>query len=154
MRPRISSGLCQVVLQATGVVVKRILRDLKEFCSHLHPKVNIVIWEGDLKMSSTTSFVVFVLICFVSRASCEETKPELNGTKIIWKDDFDKDSSEGSTLKTEYDAKGLQPWYDFANSFISTVLNKEPYGRLSYTVYCYFAFISCTETGDKVKWFL
>ncbi|XP_020624501.1 prominin-1-A-like isoform X3 [Orbicella faveolata] len=77
---------------------------------------------------STSSFLVFVLICFVSLASCEERKgPELNGTTIIWHDNFDTESSEGSTLKTEYDAKGLQPWYDFANSFISTVLNKEPY---------------------------
>jgi len=105
-------------------------------------------------MPTTSSIVVFVLICFVSLASCN--KPELNdnGTTIIWNDDFGKDSSEGSTLKTEYDAKGLQPWYDFVNSFISTVLNKEPYGKSSYTMYCYFAFISCTETGDKAKWLL
>lgn len=101
----------------------------------MRPKVNIVIWEGAFKMS-TSSFLVFVLICFVSLASCEERKgPELNGTTIIWHDNFDTESSEGSTLKTEYDAKGLQPWYDFANSFISTVLNKEPYGKFSSTVY-------------------
>lgn len=89
-------------------------------------------------MSTTSSLVIFVLICFVSLASCNELKkPELNpnGTTIIWHDNFDKGSSEGSSLKTEYDAKGLQPWYDFVNSFISTVLNKEPYGKLSYTVY-------------------
>lgn len=99
----------------------------------------------------SSSFLVFVLICFVSHASCEgPQKPELDssGIKIIWHDDFDKDSSEGSSLKTECDAKGLQPWYDFTNSFISTVLNREPYGELSYTVYSYFAFFSCTETGD------
>ena len=98
-------------------------------------------------MPTTSSFIVFVLICFMTLASCSE--PKLNGTTIIWNDDFEKDSSEGSTLKTEYDAKGLQPWYDFVNSFISTVLNKEPYGKSSYTVYCYFAFISCPETGDN-----
>ena len=87
-------------------------------------------------MSTTSSFLVFVLICFVSLASCESKEPELNsnGTTIIWNDNFDTDSSEGSTLKTEYDAKGLQPWYNFVNSFIGTVLNKEPYGKLSYTV--------------------
>ena len=99
-------------------------------------------------MSTTSSIVIFVLICFVSLASCNEAKkPELNGTTIIWHDDFNKDSSEGSSLKTEYDAKGLQPWYDFVNSFISTVLNKEPYGKLSYTVLCILLF--CTETVDK-----
>lgn len=92
-------------------------------------------------MSSTTSFLVLVLICFVSRGSCESEGPELNGTKIIWNDNFEQDSSEGSTLKTEYDAKGLQPWYDFANSFISTVLNKEPYGKLSYTLLFCFHFL-------------
>lgn len=88
-------------------------------------------------MSTTSSLVIFVLICFISLASCDESKknPSLNGTTIIWHDNFDKGSSEGSSLKTEYDAKGLQPWYDFVNSFISTVLNKEPYGKLSYTVY-------------------
>ena len=86
-------------------------------------------------MSTTSSFVIFVLICFVGLASCKEpNKPELNGTTIIWHDDFDTDSSEGSGLKTEYDAKGLQPWYDFVNSFIGTVLNKEPYSKYSYTV--------------------
>lgn len=100
-------------------------------------------------MPTTSSFLVFVLICVVSLASCN--KPELNGTTIIWNDDFEKDSSEGSSLKTEYDAKGLQPWYDFVNSFIGTVLSKEPYGKSSYTMDCYFAFISGTETGDKVK---
>lgn len=98
-------------------------------------KVNIAIWERAFKMSTTSSFVIFVLICFVGLASCKEPKePELNGTTIIWHDDFDTDSSEGSGLKTEYDAKGLQPWYDFVNSFIGTVLNKEPYGKYSYTV--------------------
>ena len=96
----------------------------------------------------SSSFLVFVLICFVSHASCEGPQLDSSGIKIIWHDVFDKDSSEGSSLKTEYDAKGLQPWYDFTNSFISTVLNREPYGELSYTVYSYFAFFSCTETGD------
>ncbi|KAJ7370400.1 hypothetical protein OS493_032577 [Desmophyllum pertusum] len=77
-------------------------------------------------MSSTTAFLVLTLLCFVTYTSCKE--PTLNGTKIVWNDDFDKDSgSEGAGLKTEYDAKGLQPWYDFANSFINTVLGKDPY---------------------------
>lgn len=89
-------------------------------------------------MSST--FVVLILLCLVSHGSCADDpkKPELNDTTIIWHDNFETDSSEGSGLKTEYDAKGLQPWYDFVNSFISTVLNKDPYGKLQ--ISCCFAF--------------
>lgn len=98
-------------------------------------------------MASTNAFLVVVLLCFVSLASCNEG-PKLteNGT-IDWNDNFPDDSSEGSDLKTEYDAKGLQPWYDFVNSFISTVLNKEPYGKF---VEC-FAFVSCSVTGGETK---
>lgn len=51
----------------------------------------------------------------------------MNGSEILWNDKFDKKGEEGTSLKTEYDAKGLQPWYNFANFFISIVLNKEPY---------------------------
>lgn len=79
-------------------------------------------------MASTTAFLVVVLLCFVSLGGCNEGPKIENGT-INWDDNFSDDSSEGSGLKTEYDAKGLQPWYDFVNSFISTVLNKEPYGK-------------------------
>lgn len=99
-------------------------------------------------MSSTTAFLVLTLLCFVAYASCKE--PTLNGTKIVWNDDFDKDSgSEGAGLKTEYDAKGLQPWYDFANSFINTVLGKDPYGKFksSYSFY----FVSCNESAHELK---
>lgn len=79
-------------------------------------------------MSSTaTTFLVLVFLCVVTYGSCKE--PTVNGTKITWNDDFEEKSSEGSGLKTEYDAKGLQPWYNFANSFIGTVLNKKPYGK-------------------------
>ncbi|XP_078357965.1 prominin-1-A-like isoform X2 [Oculina patagonica] len=85
-------------------------------------------------MSSTTAFLVLILVFFVGHGSCNEESdgPSLspNGTTILWNDIFATESSEGSDLKTEYDAKGLQPWYDFANSFISTVLNKEPYKLL------------------------
>lgn len=72
----------------------------------------------------TTSLLV-LLVCFVTYGSCGEPT-EKNGT-VDWNDDFSKDGNEGSNLQTEYDAKGLQPWYDLANSFISTVLNKDPY---------------------------
>lgn len=100
---------------------------------------------------STSSFVIFVLICLVSLASCENPEePKLNGTTIIWNDNFKKDSSEGSSLKTEYDAKGLQPWYDFVNSFIRTVLNKEPYGKFSYTVYT-VVFLSFLALKREIK---
>lgn len=102
-------------------------------------------------MSSTTAFLVLILVFFVGHGSCNEESdgPSLspNGTTILWNDIFATESSEGSDLKTEYDAKGLQPWYDFANSFISTVLNKEPYSKLR--VSCYFAFISCSEIGNE-----
>ena len=74
----------------------------------------------------TTSLLV-LLVCFVTYGSCGEPT-EKNGT-VDWNDDFSKDGNEGSNLQTEYDAKGLQPWYDLANSFISTVLNKDPYGK-------------------------
>ena len=77
-----------------------------------------------------TSLLV-VLICLVVHGSCRNT-PTVNGTTINWNDNFEKESSEGGNLQTEYDAKGLQPWYNFANSFISTVLNKDPYGKFIY----------------------
>lgn len=77
--------------------------------------------------STALSASLLVLICFVTYGSCTEPT-EKNGT-INWHDDYKEDSNEGSNLQTEYDAKGLQPWYDFANSFISTVLNKDPYGK-------------------------
>lgn len=78
-------------------------------------------------MASTAlaTSLVLVLTCFVTYGSCaNENLTETNGT-IDWKDKFEENNNEGSTLQTEYDAKGLQPWYDFANSFISTVLNKD-----------------------------
>ena len=74
-----------------------------------------------------TQSLLVVFICVASYGSCEE--PTLNGSEILWNDKFDKKGEEGTGLKTEYDAKGLQPWYNFANFFISIVLNKEPYGR-------------------------
>ncbi|XP_068742899.1 prominin-1-A-like isoform X2 [Montipora capricornis] len=74
------------------------------------------------------SFLLLVLICFASYVSCEG--PTLNGTTIDWKDNFDDKGDEGSGLSTEYDAKGLQPWYNFVNGFISIVLSKEPYDLL------------------------
>ncbi|XP_067035177.1 prominin-1-A-like isoform X1 [Acropora muricata] len=72
-----------------------------------------------------TQSLLVVFICVASYGSCEE--PTLNGSEILWNDKFDKKGEEGTGLKTEYDAKGLQPWYNFANFFISIVLNKEPY---------------------------
>lgn len=72
-----------------------------------------------------TQSLLVVFICVASYGSCEE--PTLNGSEILWNDQFDKKGEEGTSLKTEYDAKGLQPWYNFANFFISIVLNKEPY---------------------------
>lgn len=74
------------------------------------------------------SFLLLVLIFFASYVSCGE--PTLNGTTIDWKDNFDDKGDEGSGLSTEYDAKGLQPWYNFVNGFISIVLSKEPYDLL------------------------
>jgi hypothetical protein len=49
-----------------------------------------------------------------------------NGT-IVW--DKETNAEQKSNLKTKFDAEGLGPWYDLANSFIDTVLNKEPYGK-------------------------
>lgn len=81
--------------------------------------------------SPATTFLVLFFFCFVVYGSCETpTAPTVNGTKIKWNDNFEDTSSEGSDLKTKYDAKGLQPWYNFANSFIGTVLSKDPYGLL------------------------
>lgn len=118
-----------------------VLRELKDYIIERR-KVNIDRhWRRRIEMSSTTAFLVLILVFFVSHGSCNEEnkEPELNGTKIKWNDNFAEESSEGSGLKTEYDAKGLQPWYDFANSFISTVLNKEPYGKLivSFLLFCF-----------------
>lgn len=50
-----------------------------------------------------------------------------NDSKIDW-GDF-KESERKSSLQTEFDDKGLGPWFDFAVSFVNTVLNKEPYGK-------------------------
>lgn len=81
--------------------------------------------------SPATTFLVLFFFCFVVYGSCETpTAPTVNGTEIKWNDNFEDTSSEGSDLKTKYDAKGLQPWYNFANSFIGTVLSKDPYGLL------------------------
>ena len=73
------------------------------------------------------TMILVVFMCFVAYGSCAQPTVE-NGT-INWHDDFETDSSEGTDLETEYDAKGLQPYYDFVNSFIATVLSKEPYGE-------------------------
>nr|XP_058961373.1 prominin-1-A-like [Pocillopora verrucosa] len=78
--------------------------------------------------SPATAFLVLFFFCFVAFGSCGT--PTVNGTTIIWNDNFEDTSTEGSDLKTEYDAKGLQPWYNFANSFIGTVLSKDPYDIL------------------------
>lgn len=74
-----------------------------------------------------TQSLLVVFICVASYGSCE--RPSLNGSKIRWNDKFDDKGNEGTGLKTEYDSKGLLPWYNFANFFISIVLNKDPYGR-------------------------
>lgn len=77
------------------------------------------------------SSLLVVLICLVVHGSCQKT-PTVNGTTINWNDKFEEESTEGGNLQTEYDAKGLQPWYNFVNSFISTVLSKDPYGKFVY----------------------
>lgn len=77
--------------------------------------------------SPATAFLVLFFFCFVAFGSCGT--PKVNGTTIIWNDNFEDASKEGSDLKTKYDAKGLQPWYNFVNSFIGTVLSKDPYGE-------------------------
>lgn len=77
-----------------------------------------------MSSAALSTSILLLLICFVGHGSCG-SPTENNGT-ITWNDDF-QEKNEGSGLETEYDAKGLQPWYNFANSFISTVLNKDPY---------------------------
>ena len=90
--------------------------------------ISSVIWQWFDNMSSpATAFLVLFFFCFVAFGSCGT--PKVNGTTIIWNDNFEDGSKEGSDLKTKYDAKGLQPWYNFANSFIGTVLSKDPYGE-------------------------
>lgn len=76
------------------------------------------------------SSLLVVLICLVVHGSCQKT-PTVNGTTINWNDKFEEESTEGGNLQTEYDAKGLQPWYNFVNSFISTVLSKDPYDLIT-----------------------
>lgn len=83
-------------------------------------------------MASTAllTSLLLVLMCFVTYGNCADKPTVVDGTTTIdWKDKFDTKSNEGSNLEREYDSKGLQPWYDFANSFISTVLSKDPYGK-------------------------
>lgn len=77
-----------------------------------------------MSSAALSTSILVLLICFVGHGSC--ASPTQNNGTITWNDDF-QEKNEGSRLETEYDAKGLQPWYNFANSFISTVLNKDPY---------------------------
>ena len=81
-----------------------------------------------MSSAALSTSILLLLICFVGHGSCGS--PTENDGTITWNDDF-QEKNEGSGLNTEYDAKGLQPWYNFANSFISTVLNKDPYGEFS-----------------------
>lgn len=75
-------------------------------------------------MSFGTRAVFFlVVVASFSLASVAAS----NETKIHW-DDF-TEADRKSDLQTEFDDKGLQPWFDLAVSFANTVLNKEPYGR-------------------------
>ena len=97
-----------------------------------------------MSSAALSTSIIVLLVCFVGRGSCA-SPTENNGT-ITWNDDF-KEKNEGSNLKTEYDAKGLQPWYNFANSFISTVLNKDPYGE-----FCSSELIHAFKAGFK-EWF-
>ena len=97
-----------------------------------------------MSSAALSTSILVLLVCFVGRGSCA-SPTENNGT-ITWNDDF-KEKNEGSNLKTEYDAKGLQPWYNFANSFISTVLNKDPYGE-----FCSSELIHAFKAGFK-EWF-
>lgn len=91
-----------------------------------------------------TQSLLVVFIFIASYGSCEQ--PTLNGSAIKWNDKFDEKGEEGTGLKTEYDAKGLQPWYNFANFFISIVLNKDPYGKffLRMTSLTSFLIFSCS----------
>jgi len=71
-----------------------------------------------------------LLLLFVFFAGLSTTygqnKALPNGT-IVWAKT--EPSTFQSSLKTTYDAEGLGPWYNLANSFIGTVLNKDPWGE-------------------------
>lgn len=56
-----------------------------------------------------------------------------NGT-ITWDKPQTDNDGKSSNLNTKFDAEGLGPWYDLANSFISTVLSKEPYGKTKFLI--------------------
>lgn len=53
-----------------------------------------------------------------------------NGT-ITWNKPSANDNGKSTSLNTKFDAEGLGPWYDLANSFIETVFSKEPYGKIN-----------------------
>ena len=70
-------------------------------------------------------FILF--LCFTGYSTTSGHTAYSNGT-IEWTEK--KPSDFQSSLKTTFDAEGLGPWYALANSFINTVLNKDPWGKI------------------------
>ena len=75
--------------------------------------------------------LALALLCF-STCNCSVTKNSTGGLKFSPIPEVDI----SSTITSEFDGKGLEPWYDIAKSFIHTVQKDDvPYGMLK-CVYC------------------
>lgn len=75
-----------------------------------------------------SSEILLLLICFAGFSTTYGANQVFteNGT-IVWEKTTPSDFK--SSLTTTYDDEGLGPWYSLANSFIGTVLNKDPWGK-------------------------
>lgn len=70
---------------------------------------------------------LLLFLCFAGFATTFGINKAYDNGTI--KFDERKASDFKSSLKTSFDDEGLGPWYSLANSFISTVLSKEPWRK-------------------------
>lgn len=82
-------------------------------------------------MQPLNAILLLLFVCFTGISTTNGQNKALPNGTIVW--DTKQPSNFKSSLKTTYDDEGLGPWYNLANSFIGTVLNKDPWGK--YLVY-------------------
>lgn len=94
--------------------------------------------------------LVFGLLCFSTYKCAVQAVTKLSNGSLRFPPIREVDIS--STLTSKFDGKGLEPWYDFAKSFVHTVQKDDlPYGMFEICVMLYVSNLTVCFSRLKPK---